>query len=72
MNTDDGDCFHRGSAAVSPENITRVHKLVLEDRKVRLRRIADTLNISVGSAFLILRKHCLNAVPRLVTVDNYM
>ena len=50
--------------------------MVLADRKLKLREIADTLKISEGSGFIILheylsmRKLCSKWVPRLLTVDQ--
>ena len=50
--------------------------MVLADRKLKLREIADTLKISEGSIFTILHKHlsmrklCSKWVPRLLTVDQ--
>ena len=38
------------------EKITKVHKLVLGDRKLKLREIADTLKILEGSVFTILHE----------------
>ena len=61
---------------VVPENIKKDHKIILADRKLKLRKIADTLKISEGSVFTILyknlstRKLCSKWVPRLFTVDQ--
>ena len=63
-------------SAVIPKNITKVYKMVLVDRKLKLREIADTLKISKDSVFTIflenlsMRKLCLKWVPRLLTVDQ--
>ena len=49
--------------------------MVLKNRKLKLRKIADTLTISEGSVFTILyenlsiAKLCSKWVPRLLTVD---
>ena len=54
----------------------KVHKIVLGDRKLKLREIADTLKISEGSMFTILheslgiRKLFSKWVPRLLTPDQ--
>ena len=45
-NTDNANRSGRPKSAVVPENITKVHKIVLSDRKLKLRDIADTLKIS--------------------------
>ena len=65
----------RPKSAVAPENITKAHKIVLGDRKLKFSEIADTLKISEGSVFTILheslgmRKLFSNWVPRLITLD---
>ena len=63
-------------SAVVPENITKVYKIVLGDRELKLRVIADTLKISDVSVFTILHKslgiHKLFSkwVSRLLTRDQ--
>ncbi|CAK9826871.1 Histone-lysine N-methyltransferase SETMAR [Anthophora retusa] len=75
-NTDDAERSSRPKSAVVPENIKKVLKIVLKDRKVKLREIADTLKISEGSVFTILHEnlsmHKLFSkwVPRLLTPDQ--
>ena len=46
----------RLKSAVVTKNITKVHKIVLGDRNLKLRQIAGTLNISEGSVFTILHE----------------
>ena len=48
-NTDDAERSDCPNSAVVPENIKEVHKMVLADRKLKLRDIADTLEISEDS-----------------------
>ncbi|XP_055310682.1 protein GVQW3-like, partial [Sitodiplosis mosellana] len=66
----------RPNEAVTQENIKKVHKIVLADRKVKLQEIADTLKISKGSVHTILHEHLpmrklfSKWVPRLLTVDQ--
>ena len=55
-NTDDAERFGRPKSTVVPENITKVHIIVVGDRKLKLREIADTLKISEGSVFTILHE----------------
>ena len=75
-NTDDAERSGRRKSAVIPENITKVHKIVLSDRKLKLREIVDTLKISSGSVFTILHeslgmcKLFSKWVPRLFTPDQ--
>ncbi|XP_054737848.1 protein GVQW3-like [Anastrepha obliqua] len=76
--TDTNDAHRSGrpNAAVVPEKIKQVHKLVLADRKLKLDDIADIVKISKGSVFTILHDHlsmrklCSKWVPRLLTVDQ--
>ena len=55
-------------------NIKKVHKIVLADRKLKLRQLAGTLKISGCSEFTILHEHLSMKklfskwVPRLLTV----
>ena len=44
-NTDDAERSGCPKLAVVPENITKVHKIVLGDRKLKLREIVLTLKI---------------------------
>ena len=54
----------------------KVHKMVLIDRKLKLREVADTLKISEGNVFTILHEYLSMKklfskwVPRLLTVDQ--
>ena len=61
---------------VTPGNIKKVHKLVISDRKLKLREIAETVKISEGSVFTIMHEHLTMRklfskwVPRLLIVDH--
>ena len=48
-NTDDVERSGRPNSAVVPENIKKVHRMVLANRKWKLREKAATLKISEGS-----------------------
>ena len=75
-NTDDAERSGRPKSAVVPKNITKVHKIVLGDRKLKLREIADTLKILESSLFTILheslglRKLFSKWVSRLLTPNQ--
>ena len=75
-NIDDAEHSGRPKSVVVPENITKVHKIVLSDHKLKLREIADTLKISEGNVFTILheslrmRKLFTKWEPRLLTPDQ--
>ena len=55
-NADAAESCGRPKSAVVPENIIKVHKMVLGNRKLKLREIADSLKISEGSVFTILHE----------------
>ena len=60
---------------VTPENTKKVHKIVLENSKVKLQEIADTLKISKERVGFILHEHLSMRklskwMPRLLTVDK--
>ena len=73
--TEDAERSGRPNEVVTPETIKKVHQIVLENRKLKLREIADTLKISYGSVYAILDQHLSMRkllskwVPRLLTVD---
>ena len=75
-NTDDAERSGRPKSAVVPENITKVHKIVLGNRKLKLLEMSDTLKISESSVFTILqeslgmRKLFSKLVLRLLTRDQ--
>ena len=48
-NTDDAESSGRPNSAFVPENMKKVHKMVLVDSKFKLHETADTLKISEGS-----------------------
>ena len=55
---------------------TKIHKLVMNDRKLKVHELADIVKISDGSVFTILHEHLGNWnlsakwVPRELTVDQ--
>ena len=50
----DTECSDRPNSAVVPENIKKLPKLFMADRKLKLHVIAEKLKISEGSVFNIL------------------
>ncbi|XP_071044298.1 protein GVQW3-like [Parasteatoda tepidariorum] len=75
-NVEDAPRSGRPKDVVNPENIIKVHKIVIENRKVKLHDIADTLNISKERVGFILHEHLFMRklfskwVPRVLTVDQ--
>ena len=55
---------------------TKIHKLVRNDRKLKVHELTDIVTISDGSVFIILHEHlgmrklCAKWVPRELTVDQ--
>lgn len=70
---------HAGGPPITvttPENIEKVHDMVLDDPRVKVREIAEAVGISTGSVISILhekldmRKLTARWVPRLLTIDQ--
>ena len=66
----------RAPTAVTEENVSAVEALVLEDRRISVRRIADVLSIGHNAVQTILHEH-LNMtkviarwVPRILSADQ--
>jgi histone-lysine N-methyltransferase SETMAR len=66
----------RPKSATTPEIIEEVHDMVLNDRWMKVREIAETLGISKERVGYILheeldmKKLCARWVPRLLTADQ--
>lgn len=62
--------------ATTDDNVTKVHDLVLADRRLKVREIAETVGISkdrvghIMHEILGMRKLSARWVPRLLTADN--
>jgi transposase len=63
-------------SATTPEIIEQVHDMVLDDRRMKVREIAETIRISKERVGYILheeldmKKLCARWVPRLLTADE--
>lgn len=74
--TNDAERSGRPVEAVTPENVSEVTKIIMKDRKVKLREIAEITQISYGSAFTILheklsmKKVFSKWVPRLLSMEQ--
>jgi DNA-binding Xre family transcriptional regulator len=59
-----------------PEIIEQVHDMVLDDRRMKVREIAETIGISkervgyISPEELVMKKLCARWVPRLLTADQ--
>ena len=72
----DGERSGCPKTATIDENIAKVYQMVLEDRRMKVRDIAEVMNMSKERVCHILHQHLgmrkLSArwVPRLLTVDQ--
>jgi hypothetical protein len=73
----EGDALsRRRKGAVTDQNIKKIHKINLNDRKVKMIEIAETLKISkkrveyIVHEYLYMRKLCAKCVPRVLTIDQ--
>jgi len=63
--------------ATAEDNVRKIHDLVLADRRLNIREIAETVGMSkdrVGHILremLVMRKLAARWVPRLLTPDNF-
>jgi hypothetical protein len=73
---EDDPCEGHPKSAIPPEIIEQVHNMVLDDRRIKVREIAQTMGISKELVGYILReelhmkKLCARWVPRLLTADQ--
>ncbi|XP_035208588.1 uncharacterized protein LOC118183227 [Stegodyphus dumicola] len=56
MDTNDPARSGRPNEAVTPENVKQVFKIVMNDSRVKVREIAEIVNLSTGSACTILHE----------------
>ncbi|KAF7277766.1 hypothetical protein GWI33_009187 [Rhynchophorus ferrugineus] len=57
ISTEDGERSGRRKEVVTDENIKKSHKMILNDRKLKLNEIADTLKISTERVHHIIREY---------------
>ena len=76
MSTSDAECSGRPVEATTPEIVDKIHDMVMDDRRLKVREIASALGISSEWVHNILYQHLnmrkLSArwVPRSLTVDQ--
>ena len=76
ISTSDAERPGRPKEVTSQEMIDKIHDIVLNDRRLKVREISETVNISVGRVWYILheclgmRKVSARWVPRLLTADH--
>jgi len=58
-NTDDAPRPGRPNEAVTSENAKKIHQIILNDRKVKVRETADIVKISTKERFTWIRCKCL-------------
>ncbi|GFW85952.1 histone-lysine N-methyltransferase SETMAR [Trichonephila clavipes] len=66
----------RPNTATTDENITKVHQMVLDDHRIKVREIAEVMNMSKERVCHILNQHLgirklfAHWMPRLLTLDQ--
>ncbi|GFX46077.1 putative mariner transposase [Trichonephila clavipes] len=76
MSTEDDARSGHPKEAVTNESIKKVHKIIFDNRKVKLIEIAETLKISkervghIVNEYLDMQKLCSKWVPRELTIDQ--
>jgi len=76
MSTGDAELSGRPAEATTPENVDKIHDMVMDDRRVKVREIASAVGISSEWAHNILHQHWIMRkvsarwVLRLLTVDQ--
>ena len=76
ISTSDAERPDRPKEVTSQEMIDQIHEIVLNDRRLKVREISETVNISVTRVWYILheclglRKLSARWVPRLLTADH--
>ena len=74
--TEDAERSGRPNEVVTPGTIKKVHQIVFENRKLKLREITATLKMSYGSLYAILHEHLSMRkllskwVPRFLTLEQ--
>lgn len=70
----DDDRPGRSNEVTTPETINKIHDKILADRRIKIREIAEALNLSTERAHNIIHQHlCMKKlsarwVPRLLTI----
>ena len=76
ISTSDAERLGRPKEVTSQEMIDKIHDIVLNNRRLKVREISETVNISVGRVWHILneclgmRKLSTRWVPRLLTANH--
>ena len=76
ISTSDAARPGRPKEVTSQEMIDKIHDIVLNDRRLKVREISKTVNISVGRVWhilhecLVMMKLSARWVPRLLTADH--
>ena len=77
ISTNDAERPSRPKEVTSQEMFDKIHDIVLNERRLKVREISETVNISVGRIWHIILHECLSMrklsarwVPRLITADH--
>lgn len=75
-NTNDAERSGRPIEVTTPEMVDKIHGMILDDRRVKVREIAEGVNIAIGQVqkilvkYLGLKKLSARWVPRLLTIEH--
>ncbi|UYV70285.1 hypothetical protein LAZ67_7002374 [Cordylochernes scorpioides] len=75
-NVNDEECAGRPSTSTTNEKINEVEKMILANRRITVREVAEDLNISIGSCHSIfindlgMRRVAAKLVPKLLNCDQ--
>ncbi|XP_060845908.1 protein GVQW3-like [Rhopalosiphum padi] len=73
---EDDERFGRPSMSIIDENVKKVGKMVMNDRRIRIREVADEVGISIGSCHNIfsnvlgMKRVAAKFIPKLLNFDQ--
>ena len=76
MSTNDAERSGRPKNVTTPEIIEKIHDIVLDDPKVKVRELPEAVSISIGAVtkilheYLRMRNLTAKSMPRLLTIDQ--
>ncbi|GFT95559.1 histone-lysine N-methyltransferase SETMAR [Trichonephila clavipes] len=76
MSLGDDERSGRPNTATTGVNIAKVHQMVLDDHRIKVREVAEVMNMSKGHVCHILNQHLgmrklfARWVPHLLTLDQ--
>ncbi|GBP09183.1 Putative uncharacterized protein FLJ37770 [Eumeta japonica] len=74
--TSDAERSGRPKEVITPEIVDKIHEMILDDRRMKVRELAHAVGIStervhhISHEYLDMRKLSARWVPRLLTLDH--